>query len=161
LNYSSESSIFAPTEADGVVFSSLTAGKALSGLLEVMQDPVAMNGIGGDYSAFTKTHPEGVPITEWIMQPQNHNSLDLLINGIPWLTKATAGAIIARVSWEKLGAEFTVCDMGCADGGVMALLKKSKPEIKVIFQDLNPILPMVRQVINKFFDFLPCGLDRC
>lgn len=145
------------TEADWAVHSSLTAGKALHGLLEVMQDLIAMNGIGGDYSGFTKAYPEGMPITEWIVQPQNQNSLSLLINGIPWLTKATAGAIIARVPWERFGAEPTICDMGCADGGVMALLKKSKPEIKVILQDLSSTLPMVRQVINKFFDFLPCG----
>lgn len=126
-----------------------------------MQDPVAMNSVGGAHSSFTKVYPEKIPITEWVMQPQNHYSLNLLSKGIPWLTTATAEAIITRVPWKKWGAELTICDVGCADGGVMAMLKKSKLEIKIIFQDLSPTLSMVRKVPIESFDNLPCESFWC
>ncbi|CAK7238123.1 hypothetical protein SEUCBS140593_010349 [Sporothrix eucalyptigena] len=123
----------------------LVSGKAFDGLLPVMTDKSAMHSIDPRDGAFARA--VGVPkgITEWIMLPENEAHLAQLVAGIPWLTSMVAHRIVHEFDWRRWGPTARICDMGCADGGIMSLIKAETPSLHIICQDLKATLPMTRQ----------------
>ncbi|KAH7155943.1 S-adenosyl-L-methionine-dependent methyltransferase [Dactylonectria macrodidyma] len=128
----------------------LVSGKAFDSLLDLMTDEENMHSIAANKSAFSRAWGVPMGIAEWIIQPGNEVYLEQLMTGMPWLTETSARGSVDQFDWDKIGAGRTICDMGCSDGGIMARVKSKVPSSHIILQDLAPVLPLTRQVMEAF-----------
>ncbi|EXJ66230.1 uncharacterized protein A1O5_10846 [Cladophialophora psammophila CBS 110553] len=126
-----------------------TSGKALPGLLPLMTDKELMHSSDPRQSAFSKAHGAPIGIFDYVFDPRNHDELMTLMAGLPWLSETSARESVQHFDWSRWGKEAQVCDMGCADGGIMAHLKIKEPSLHIICQDLAPILPRTRATMEQ------------
>ncbi|KIV90848.1 hypothetical protein PV10_05456 [Exophiala mesophila] len=126
-----------------------TSGKSLVGLLPVMRDKEWMHSFDARKSAFSKAYGEPVGIIDYMFDPKHEDELATLMAGIPWLSEMSARETVEHFDWLRWGKTAKVCDMGCADGGIMAHLKIKEPSLHVICQDLEPALPRTRAVMDQ------------
>lgn len=126
--------------------SAQVSGKALTGLLPLMTDKQMMHKTDPRQGAFGKAYGAPMSIFDWMMASENKDDLMTLMAGIPWLTQTSARETVENFNWGRWGKNMRVCDMGCADGGIMGHLKIKEPSFRIICQDLAPMLPRTRAV---------------
>ncbi|CAK7216700.1 hypothetical protein SCUCBS95973_002895 [Sporothrix curviconia] len=117
---------------------------SFDGLLLVMTDKDVMHSIEPRHGAFARAVGQPLSIAEWIVQPKNATHLTQLTTGMPWLTRLVAGSIVG-IDCQQWGPTARVCDMGCADGGIMSLVKAKVPSLHIVCQDLAVAIPMAQQ----------------
>ena len=114
-----------------------------------MTDKDLMHETDPRQGAFSKAYGRApLSIFDWMMDPANKEDLTTLMVGLPWLTQTSAYETVENFDWDRWGKSMRVCDMGCADGGIMGHLKVKEPSFHIICQDLASTLPRTRAVSN-------------
>lgn len=105
-----------------------------------------MNSIAARDSGFAEAYSTSLNSIEYCLLPENKQHLEKVMAGIPWLTGVVATELVQSFNWSQWGTGFTVCDMGCGDGGIMARLKEKEKCLKIVCQELNPMVPITTKV---------------
>jgi hypothetical protein len=130
--------------------------------LDVMKDPDCMHEIDPAKGAFSKAYGVDMGVLPWLGTPDGAELLRKFGTGVPWLSGITVVATRTDIPWDSYGK--TVCDVGCGPGSVMLEVKKKYPNLNIICQDLEPMIPVVKEVrsvhtfLTKTFKALPEAL---
>ena len=110
--------------------------------LNIMKDPKRMNSIEAKDGAFAEVFGKGV--LEYIFTPEGTNCMTNMTVGVPWMSTITVAATRSDLPWDTYGS--TICDVGAGLGSVMLEVKKHFPSLKVICQELEPMIPVMKKV---------------
>lgn len=117
------------------------------GWVPVMKDPAKMHEIDPSKSAFSEAFNVDLGVIPWLSTPQGAERMEKWATGVPWLSSITVVATRTDLPWDSYGA--TLCDVGCGPGSVSLEVKKKYPHLNIVCQDLEPMLPMIREVSRQ------------
>jgi len=108
-----------------------------------MKSPERMHEIDPGKGAFAQAFGVDIGVLPWLGTPQGAELGHKFSIGVPWLSSITAVATRTDLPWDSYGT--TVCDVGCGPGSVMLEVKKMHPHLKIICQDLEPMMPVIKE----------------
>lgn len=114
------------------------------GWLLAMKDPQKMHEIDPGKGAFAEAFGVDMGVLPYLGTPDGANLMRKFSIGVPWLSSITVVATRTDLVWDSYGA--TVCDVGCGPGSVMLEVKKKYPNLKIVCQDLEPMVPVIKEV---------------
>lgn len=109
-----------------------------------MKDPERMHEIDPGKGAFAQAFGVDMGVLPWLGTPEGADLGRKFSIGVPWLSSITVVATRTDLPWDTFGT--TVCDVGCGPGNVMLDVKKRHPHLNIICQDLEPMVPMIKEV---------------
>lgn len=119
------------------------------GWLPTMKSPERMHTIDPSKGAFAQAFGVDTGVLPWLGTPEGANLGHKFSIGVPWLSSITSVATRTDLPWDTYGT--TVCDVGCGSGSVMLDVKKKYPHLKVVCQDLGPMVPIIKEArLNKY-----------
>lgn len=114
------------------------------GWLPTMKSPERMHEIDPGKGAFAHAFGVDMGVVPWLGTPEGANLGLKFSIGVPWLSGITVVATRTDLPWDSYGT--TVCDVGCGPGNVMLDVKKKHPHLKIVCQDLEPMIPAIKEV---------------
>lgn len=119
-----------------------------------MKDPKKKHSINAKDGAFAQEYTDGkMGVLEYIMTPEGSTCLTNMTIGVPWMSTITVAATRTDLKWDGFGK--TVCDVGAGLGSVMLEVKKKYPQVNVVCQELEPMIPVMQQVCFPVLNIAP------
>lgn len=109
-----------------------------------MKNPQKMHEIDPGKGAFAEEFGVDIGVLPWLGTPEGANLLRKFSIGVPWLSSITVVATRTDLPWDRYGD--TVCDVGAGPGSVMLEVKKKYPHLKIVCQELDPMIPVIKDV---------------
>jgi hypothetical protein len=114
------------------------------GWLPVMKDPKRMHEHDPAKGAFAHAFGTDMGVLPWLGTPEGANLLNNFSLGVPWLSSITVVATRTDLPWDTYGQ--TVCDVGAGPGSVMLEVHKKYPNLRLICQELEGMIPVMKSV---------------
>lgn len=119
-----------------------------------MKSPDIMHEIDPGKGAFAQAFGVDIGVLPWLGTPEGASLGRKFSIGVPWLSGITVVATKTDLPWDSYGA--TVCDVGCGPGSVMLDVKKKHPHLRIVCQDLEPMIPVIKEVREEAQQMPPC-----
>ncbi|KAK5211518.1 hypothetical protein LTR41_002979 [Exophiala xenobiotica] len=125
------------------------------GWVPTMKDPVTKHDIDPGKGAFAKAFGIDVGVGPWLSTPEGSKRMEKWVAGIPWLSSITVVATRTDLPWDSYGP--TLCDVGCGPGSVALDVKKNYPHLNIVCQDLEPMIPVIKETFKGYEDEIAAG----
>ncbi|KAJ7214521.1 S-adenosyl-L-methionine-dependent methyltransferase [Mycena pura] len=120
-------------------------GKACTALSETLNDPETTASMLPQKSAFRRAH--GCTIFEFYGSVRSFRRFNQAMIG--WGDVTGKGMLPKVYPWGSLPADTIVCDVGGGNGHATVDLLNAFPHLKIIVQDLPPVVEEGRQIFQK------------